>query len=204
MPKKDAFANIGGWLALNDGNIAEKIENLLILSEGFPTYGGLSGRDLDIIAQGLKEIVKEDYLKHRIDSVNYLAEGLIAHGVPVIQPTGGHAIFIDAKKMLPHIEALQYPAHSLAVALYLESGIRGVEIGSLMFAKQPCGSEVPARRELLRLAVPRRVYTQSHFDYTIEAFGKLVKMKDELKGYKIDWEAQHLRHFTAKLSPHTP
>jgi tryptophanase len=166
--KKDAIANIGGWLAMNDDAWAEAARNLLILTEGFPTYGGLAGRDLEAIAQGLREVVHEDYLTYRIRSTAYLGEALVESGIPCVQPIGGHAVYIDAGALLPHLPALQYPGQSLAVALYREGGIRSCEIGTVMFGLHPDGSEVAADMELVRLAIPRRVYTQSHVDYVIE------------------------------------
>ncbi len=199
--KKDAFANIGGWLALNDDEMADKARARLILTEGFPTYGGMSGRDLECIAQGLKEIVDEDYLAYRIRSVKYVSDALDKMGVPVMKPAGGHAVFVDARKMLPHIPPLQFPAHALAVALYVTAGIRSVEIGSLMFGRQPDGSEKPAAMDLVRMAMPRRVYTQSHADYIIECFEEVYKSRDTLKGYEVVWEAPSMRHFTCRLRP---
>jgi len=201
--KKDAFANMGGWLALNDDEWAEKARARLIMTEGFATYGGLSGRDLECIAQGLKEIVDEDYLRYRIRSVQYITEKLDALGIPVMKPAGGHAVFIDAKRMLPHIPPLAYPGQALAVAMYLYGGIRAVEIGSFMFGRQPDGSEKPAQMELVRLAMPRRVYTQSQADYMIEVFEEIVRDKDQLKGLEVIWEPSSLRHFTSKLRPLT-
>ena len=199
--KKDTFANIGGWLALNDDEMATKARNRLILTEGFPTYGGLSGRDLECIAVGLKEIVDEDYLAYRIRSVKYVSDALDRMGVPVMKPAGGHAVFIDARKMLPQIPSLQFPAHALAVALYVKGGIRSVEIGSLMFGRQPDGTEKPAAMDLVRMAMPRRVYTQSHADYIIECFEEVLDIKDSLTGFEISWEAPSMRHFTSKLRP---
>ncbi len=199
--KKDAFANIGGWLAMNDDDWATKARNRLILTEGFPTYGGLSGRDLECIAAGLKEIVNEDYLQYRIRSIAYITEALDKIGVPVMKPAGGHAVFVDARKMLPHIPPLQYPAHALAIALYLTGGIRSVEIGSIMFGRQPDGSEKPAAMELVRLAMPRRVYTQSQADYIIECFEEIYREADRIKGYEITWEPKAMRHFTSRLRP---
>ncbi len=199
--KKDAFANMGGWLALNDDNWAEQARTRLIMTEGFPTYGGLSGRDLECIAAGLKEIVDEDYLHYRIRSIAYITEKLDAIGIPVMKPGGGHAVFIDAKKMLPHIPALQYPAQALAIQLYITGGIRGVEIGSFMFGRQPDGSEVAAPMELVRLAMPRRVYTQSQADYMIECFEEIYKKASEIKGLEVTWEPGSLRHFTSRLKP---
>ena len=202
--KKDALVNIGGWLALDDDAWARKARNQLILTEGFPTYGGLAGRDLEAIAVGLQEIVDEDYLEYRMASTRYLGEALTELGVPIVKPVGGHAVYIDAKSLLPHIPPLDYPAQSLAVALYVTGGIRGVEIGSVMFGRQPDGSEEPADQELLRLAIPRRVYTQSHVDYVIECFEALVGRKDALCGYDITEEPPQLRHFTAHLRPKAP
>ncbi|WP_118840141.1 tryptophanase [Salinibacter ruber] len=202
--KKDALVNIGGWLALDDDTWARKARNQLILTEGFPTYGGLAGRDLEAIAVGLQEIVDEDYLEYRMASTRYLGEALTELGVPIVKPVGGHAVYIDAKSLLPHIPPLDYPAQSLAVALYVTGGIRGVEIGSVMFGRQPDGSEEPADQELLRLAIPRRVYTQSHVDYVIECFEALVGRKGALCGYEITEEPPQLRHFTAHLRPKAP
>ncbi|HEX6946510.1 MAG TPA: tryptophanase [Acidimicrobiia bacterium] len=197
--KKDGLANIGGWLALNDDDLAARCRNLLILTEGFPTYGGLAGRDLDAIAQGLKEVVEHDYLRYRIRSTEYLGEGLVAAGIPIVRPVGGHAVYIDARSLLPHIPPLQYPGQSLAVALYEEGGIRSCEIGSVMFGRKPDGSEQPAAMELVRLAVPRRTYTQSHIDYVIEVAGEVASRASELGGYRIAWEPPALRHFTARF-----
>ncbi len=202
--KKDALVNIGGWLALDDDAWARKARNQLILTEGFPTYGGLAGRDLEAIAVGLQEIVDEDYLEYRMASTRYLGKALTELGVPIVKPVGGHAVYIDAKSLLPHIPPLDYPAQSLAVALYVTGGIRGVEIGSVMFGRQPDGSEEPADQELLRLAIPRRVYTQSHVDYVIECFEALVGRKGALCGYEITEEPPQLRHFTAHLRPKAP
>ncbi|MBK9492506.1 MAG: tryptophanase [Haliscomenobacter sp.] len=197
--KKDALVNIGGWLALNDADWAQQARNLLIITEGFPTYGGLAGRDLEAIAVGLSEIVEEDYLQYRIRSTQYLGEALLKLGVPIVQPVGGHAVYIDAKAFLPHIPALQYPAQALVVAMYEIGGIRACEIGSVMFGRQPDGSEKAAAMELVRLAIPRRVYTQSHIDYVIECFETIVAEKDHLRGMKIVEEPPTLRHFTAKF-----
>jgi tryptophanase len=198
--KKDAIVNIGGWLAMNDDAWAEQARNLLILTEGFPTYGGLAGRDLEAIAQGLAEVVEEDYLRYRIRSTAYLGEALVAAGVPVVQPIGGHAVYIDAKALLPHIPPLQYPGQSLAVALYREGGIRGCEIGSVMFGLHPDGSESPAALELVRLAIPRRVYTQSHVDYVIEVVRWVAERASELRGMRITEQPPALRHFTARFA----
>ena len=199
--KKDAFANIGGWLALNDDALAEEARTRLILTEGFPTYGGLAGRDLDAIAQGLSEIVDEDYLRYRVRVNEYVLERLIAEGVPVVRPAGGHAVFLDAGVMLPHVPPLHYPGQALAVALYEEGGVRGCEIGTVMFGRQPDGSERPARRELVRLAMPRRVYTQSHADYVVETILAVHQRRSELRGLRIVRQPRALRHFTAAFSP---
>jgi len=199
--KKDTFANMGGWLALNNDEWAEKARTRLIMTEGFPTYGGLSGRDMECIATGLEEIIHEDYLQYRIRSVQYINERLDAMGVPVMKPAGGHAIFVDAKRMLSHIEPLQYPAQALAVALYIHGGIRGVEIGSFMFGRQPDGSEKPAAMELVRLAMPRRVYTQAQADYIVEVFQELKNNTSKIPGLEVIWEPSSLRHFTARLRP---
>jgi len=202
--KKDALVNIGGWLALDDETWAHKARNQLILTEGFPTYGGLAGRDLEAIAVGLQEIVDEDYLEYRMASTRYLGEALTEMGVPIVRPVGGHAVYVDAKRLLPHIDPLDYPGQALAVALYTTGGIRGVEIGSVMFGRQPDGSEEPADQELLRLAIPRRVYTQSHVDYVIECFENVYERRNELCGYEITEEPPQLRHFTAHFRPKAP
>jgi tryptophanase len=202
--KKDAIANIGGWLAMNDDAWAEQARNLEILTEGFPTYGGLAGRDLDAIAQGLREVIDEDYLRYRIRSTAYLGEALVESGVPCVQPIGGHAVYLDAAALLPHIPALQYPGQALAVALYREGGIRGCEIGSVMFGQHPDGSERPAPMELVRLAIPRRVYTQSHVDYVIEVVRWVAERAAELPGYRIVEQPMQLRHFTARFEPIGP
>ena len=197
--KKDAIVNIGGWLALNDDAWAERSRNLLILTEGFPTYGGLAGRDLEAIAQGLQEVVEEDYLRYRIRSTAYLGEALVDVGVPCVQPIGGHAVYLDAAALLPHIPPLAYPGQSLAVALYREGGIRGCEIGTVMFGIHPDGSETPASMELVRLAIPRRVYTQSHVDYVIEVVRWVAERASELRGMRIVEQPPTLRHFTARF-----
>ncbi|MBU6297181.1 MAG: tryptophanase [Alphaproteobacteria bacterium] len=199
--KKDAFANIGGWLALNDDVLAQSARERLILTEGFPTYGGLAGRDLDAIAQGLKEIIDEDYLAYRLRTSAYIAERLEALGVPTVRPSGGHAIFVDARAFLPHIPPLQYPGHALAAALYLEGGIRSCEIGTVMFGMQSDGHEQAAPMDLVRMAMPRRVYTQSHADYVVEVFEEIAAEKDRLRGLKIVWQPQRMRHFSAKFEP---
>jgi len=198
--KKDALVNIGGFLALNDDDLAMKCRNLLIVTEGFVTYGGLAGRDLEAIAQGLLEVLDEHYMQYRIRSVEYLGENLLKAGVPIVEPPGGHAIYIDAKRMLPHIPPEQFPGQSLVCELYIEGGIRSVEIGSVMFGKyDKNGKHIAPPMELVRLAIPRRVYTQSHIDYVIEAIDEVNKKKNELKGYRIIYEAPMLRHFTAKF-----
>jgi tryptophanase len=199
--KKDAFANIGGWLALNDDALAQAARSRLILTEGFTTYGGLAGRDLDAIAQGLREIIDEDYLRYRLRTCAYIGERLTALGVPIVKPTGGHAVFVDARRMLPHIPPLQYPGQALAVALYVEGGVRSCEIGTVMFGLGPDGTENAAAMDLVRMAIPRRVYTQSHADYLIEVFEDLVANKDKLRGYRITWQPSAMRHFTAKFLP---
>lgn len=200
--KKDAFANIGGFVALHDEQLANECRNLLIITEGFPTYGGLAGRDLEAIAIGLQEVVQEDYLHYRIRSMEYLTEKLVAAGVPVMQPSGGHAVYLDAKAFLPHIPVEQYPGQALTCALYVEGGIRGVEIGSLMFGKYDAeGKLIPSTLELVRLAIPRRVYTQSHIDYVAEVIIEVYQHRQTIRGLKITEEAPMLRHFTAKLQP---
>lgn len=199
--KKDAFANIGGFIAMHDEALALQCRNLLIITEGFPTYGGLAGRDLDAIAIGLQEVMDENYLQYRIRSIAYLTEKLIAAGVPVMQPAGGHAVYLDAKAFLPHIPISQYPGQVLVGALYLEGGIRSVEIGSLMFGKYDAdGNLIPAMMELVRLAIPRRVYTQSHIDYVAEIIIEVFQNRHQYKGLKIIDEVPFLRHFTAKLA----
>jgi tryptophanase len=199
--KKDPLANIGGWLALNDDAVAERCRNLLILTEGFPTYGGLAGRDLEAIAQGLRECVDPDYLRYRIRSTAYLGEALDLAGVPVVKPTGGHAVYLDARALLPHIPPLAYPGQALAVELYVAGGIRGCEIGTVMFGRQPDGTERPAAMDLVRLAIPRRTYTQSHVDYVIEVVTSVAARAAELPAYEIVEQASALRHFTARFRP---
>ncbi len=201
--KKDPFGNIGGWLAVNDNSLAESCRNLLILTEGFPTYGGLAGRDLEAIAQGLREAVHPDYLRYRIRSTAYLGDALYQAGVPVVKPIGGHAVYIDARALLAHIPPLEYPGQSLAVALYEIGGIRSVEIGTVMFGRKPDGSEVPAEMDLVRLAVPRRTYTQSHVDYVIEVVLEVAREAATLPGYRMVSEPPALRHFTATFEPIT-
>ena len=199
--KKDPLGNIGGWLALNDDGLAEQCRNLLILTEGFPTYGGMAGRDMDALAQGLREAVDEDYLRYRIRSTAYLGEALDRAGIPVVLPVGGHAVYIDARAFLPQIPPLEYPGQALAVALYLEGGIRGCEIGTVMFGRQPDGSEQPAAMDLVRLAIPRRTYTQSHVDYVIEVCEYVAERAAELRGLEIVEQPPVLRHFTARFAP---
>ena len=200
--KKDAFANIGGFLCTNDAELAHQERNILILTEGFPTYGGLAGRDLDAIAVGLHEVLEESYLDYRLLSTRYVVRHLSEAGIPVLTPAGGHAVYLDAKRFLPHIAPLEYPGQALAVELYLEAGIRGVEIGSVMFGLDPnSGVEKAASMELLRLAIPRRVYTQSHMDYVLEAIGLVWERRAAIRGYRITEAPQFLRHFTAKFEP---
>jgi tryptophanase len=200
--KKDALVNMGGFLALNNDDLAARARNLLIMTEGFPTYGGLAGRDLEAIAQGLDEILDEHYLRYRIRSVEYLGERLTRGGVPILQPPGGHAIYLNAKKFLPHIPLEQYPGQALVAELFRAGGIRSVEIGSVMFGKNDAaGQLIPARMELVRLAIPRRVYTQSHIDYVIEVVLEVFARRNELRGYRIIEEPPMLRHFTARFAP---
>ncbi|HEX5241332.1 MAG TPA: tryptophanase [Candidatus Limnocylindrales bacterium] len=199
--KKDGLVNIGGWLAMNDDRLAEACRNLLILTEGFVTYGGLAGRDLEAIAQGLREVVDEDYLRYRVRSTAYLGEALDAAGVPLVKPFGGHAVYLDARALLPHVPPLQYPGQSLAVALYREGGIRGCEIGTVMFGQHADGSESPAPMDLVRLAIPRRTYTQSHVDYVIEVVSWVAERAAGLRGMRIVDAPAALRHFTARFEP---
>lgn len=200
--KKDGLANIGGFLAMNDDALAAQCRNMLILTEGFPTYGGLAGYDLEAVAQGLREVLDEHYLEYRVRTVAYLAEKAVAAGVPIVQPPGGHALFIDAKHMLPHIPPHQYPAQALAIALYLEGGIRGVEIGSVMFGKPHAdGTETPADMELVRLAFPRRTFTQSHIDYVAEVLAYVHDIRETIQGVRMTYQPPFLRHFTAQFEP---
>jgi len=202
--KKDAFANIGGFLAMHNPALARDCRNLLIITEGFPTYGGLAGRDLEAISIGLHEVMEENYLQYRIRSIEYLTEKLTKAGVPVMVPAGGHAVYLDATAFLPHIPVEQYPGQALVGALYIEGGIRSVEIGSLMFGKYDEHHQlIPAKLELVRLAIPRRVYTQSHIDYVAEVIIDVYKQRKDIKGLKIVEEAPMLRHFTIKLKPLT-
>jgi tryptophanase len=198
--KKDAFANIGGFLAMHDEKLAEDCRNLLIITEGFPTYGGLAGRDLEAIATGLEEIVQEEYLEYRIRSIEYLGEKLDDAGIPYMKPTGGHALYLDAKAFLSEIPINHYPGQALCCQLYLEGGVRAVEIGSVMFGKYAAdGQLIPAAQELVRLAFPRRTYTQSHMDYVGEVIQECFKKREEIKGLSIAYESPFLRHFTARF-----
>ncbi|MEO5965150.1 MAG: tryptophanase [Candidatus Limnocylindrales bacterium] len=199
--KKDGMANIGGWLAMNDDGLAEQCRNLLILTEGFPTYGGLAGRDLEAIAQGLTEVVDEDYLRYRTRSTAYLGDALVEAGIPCVQPFGGHAVYMDARAFLPHIPPLEYPGQALAVELYRAGGIRGCEIGTVMFGKHPDGTESPGPMDLVRLAIPRRTYTQSHIDYVIEVARDVATRASSLRGLRIATQPRQLRHFTATFAP---
>ena len=201
--KKDGLANIGGFLCTNDDQLAQQEKDLLILTEGFPTYGGLAGRDLEAIAVGLEEVLHEDYLQYRFASIRYLGEHISRAGVPIVQPPGGHAIYIDARAMLPHIPPLQYPGQSLAIELYREAGIRSCEIGSVMHAEKQSdsGEEIPSAMDLVRLAIPHRVYTQSHIDYVVEAILRVHKRRNSIGGYQITSQPKFLRHFTAQFEP---
>ncbi len=200
--KKDALVNMGGFLALKDDKLFNSLMTTLIVTEGFATYGGLSGRDMEAIAIGLKEVFEHDYLHYRIRSTTYLGEKLKDMGISVISPIGGHAVYIDAKAFYPHMSVEQFPGQALAIEMYKLGGIRAVEIGSVMFgSKDNNGNFFPAKMELVRMAIPRRVYTQSHIDYVVEVFAELIKHKDKVKGYKIIWEPEFLRHFTAHFEP---
>ena len=204
--KKDGMANIGGFLATNDDRLARQERNLLILTEGFPTYGGMAGRDLEAIAVGLYEALSEDYLLYRITSTTYLGEHISRAGVPIVQPPGGHAVYIDAAAFFPHIPPAELPGQALVVELYREAGIRAVEIGTVMFGRSipETGEEVPAAMELVRLAIPRRVYTQSHIDYVVEAILNVWERRHEVGGYRFVEQAALLRHFTARFAPAPP
>jgi tyrosine phenol-lyase len=201
--KKDGLSNTGGFLCTTDRELAAELRNLLILTEGFPTYGGLAGRDLEAIARGLCEVTDEDYLAYRIRSTEYLGERIAAAGVPIVQPPGGHAIYIDAKALLPHIPPHEYPGQALACELYLTGGVRSCEIGSVMFGRRDpaSGEESAADMELVRLAIPRRVYTQSHIDYVIEVVADVAKRRADLRGLEIVWQPERLRHFSARFEP---
>jgi tryptophanase len=201
--KKDGLVNIGGFLAMNNDELARKARNILIVTEGFPTYGGLAGRDLEAFAQGLEEVVDEDYLRYRIRSTSYVLEKLDAIGVPVFKPAGGHAVYLDVSAFLPHVPPPQFPGQALACALYLEGGIRSCEIGSVMFGRTDptTGGFQAAMLELLRLAIPRRVYTQSHMDYVVECIGEVFSRRESIRGVRIVQEPKILRHFTAVFDP---
>jgi tryptophanase len=198
--KKDGLANMGGWLALNNDAWEAECRNLLIITEGFPTYGGLAGRDLESIAVGLEEVVDEEYLKYRFASTQYLGKHLIEGGVPIVRPVGGHAVYLDARAILPQIPPLEYPGQSLAVEIYVHGGIRGCEIGTVMFGRKVDGTEEPTSMDLVRLAIPRRVYTKSHIDYVLEVVLEVFERSGRMKGMKITWEPPALRHFTAKFA----
>ncbi len=201
--KKDGLANIGGFICMHDDELAVEARNLLILTEGFPTYGGLAGRDLEAIAQGLEEVLEEDYLSCRINQVRSLGESLTAAGVPIVRPVGGHAVYLDARAMLPHIPPLEYPGQALTIEIYREAGVRAVEIGSVMFAHRDpgTGEELPADLDLVRLAIPRRVYTQSHLEYVAEAVINVFGRREAIRGVRITEQAPMLRHFTARFQP---
>ncbi len=201
--KKDGLANIGGFVATRDEELARQQRNLLILTEGFPTYGGLAGRDLEAIAIGLREVLEEDYLEYRLASVRYLGEAIAAGGVPIVQPPGGHAVYIDAAAFLPHVTPLELPGQTLVAELYLEGGIRGVEVGTVMFGRRDpeTGQESAAPMELVRLALPRRVYTQSHVDYMVEAILAFAQRRERVGGFRFTYQAPVLRHFTARFEP---
>ena len=200
--KKDALVNIGGFLSLNDEELAMKCRNLLIVTEGFPTYGGLAGRDLEAVAQGLDEILDEDYLHYRIKSTEYLGNKMTDAGIPIIEPPGGHAIYLDAKRFLPNVPPHQFPGQAIVCELYTVGGVRAVEIGSVMFGKNDeNGNHIAPPMELVRFAIPRRVYTQSHIDYVAEVVIEVFQNKDKLKGLEFTYEAPMLRHFTAKFKP---
>ncbi|APF19160.1 tryptophanase [Caldithrix abyssi DSM 13497] len=201
--KKDGLVNIGGFLAMNDDQWAQRITNMLILIEGFKTYGGLAGRDLEAIARGLKEVLDENYLRFRINQTRFLGEMLDKEGVPIVKPVGGHAVYVDARRFLPHIPPEQFPGQALVVELFVRAGIRSVEIGSLMMAKKDpqTGKMIPPKLELVRLAIPRRVYTNMHMQYVAEAIIEIYREREKLKGFTIEYEADFLRHFTARLKP---
>jgi tyrosine phenol-lyase len=199
--KKDALVNIGGFIALSDAGLAQKVKNLLIISEGFPTYGGLAGRDLEAIARGLEEVLDEDYLEHRIGQVRYLGDLLERAGIPIYKPVGGHAVYVLADEFLPHIPRDQYPGWALTVALYRFAGVRAVEIGGVMFAKKKPGKggEIFPRLEMVRLSLPRRVYTVSHLQFVAEAMAEIYRKRDGIRGLRIAEQAPHLRHFTVRM-----
>lgn len=199
--KKDGLANTGGFIALDDEELFRQLTELMIIVEGYPTYGGLAGRDLDVLAVGLGEVLEFDYLDYRIEQVRYFGECLKQAGIPIVEPTGGHAVFVDGGQLLEHIPASQFPAQALAIEFYKEGGIRAVEIGSLMFGgiDPNTGQKLTTKRELVRLALPRRVYTNSHLDYVVEVAGKIVSNKKQINGYKITCQSTFLRHFTCEL-----
>lgn len=199
--KKDGFGNIGGFLAMNDPQLAEQARNLLILTEGFPTYGGMAGRDLQALAVGLEEVLDEKYLEYRAATIRYMAEHLLATGVRIVQPPGGHAVYIDAKHFYPHIPPESFPGQALVCQLYLKGGIRAVEVGSLMFGRSIDGREYPAERELVRLAMPHRVYTQAHVNYVCEVIAEMFEERSRVQGLRITRQSPILRHFTADLAP---
>jgi tryptophanase len=201
--KKDAHVNIGGFFAMNDQDLYQNAGNELILREGFLTYGGLAGRDLDAIAVGLEEGLDEMYLSYRLNQTAYLAQRLSDIGIPILEPPGGHAVYVDAKSLFPQIPQAEFPAQALCIELYLEGGIRSVEIGSVMFAHidPATGETIYPQLELVRLAIPRRVYTQSHLDYVVDVFSKITQRKEEVKGFKITYAPELLRHFTARFEP---
>ncbi len=201
--KKDGLANIGGFLATNDASLAKRERDLLILTEGYPTYGGMAGRDLEAIAIGLQEVMQEDYLDYRLASVRYLGEHIAAEGVPIVQPPGGHAVYIDSAGFLPHVRPLDLPGQSVVVELYVEGGLRGVEVGTVMFGRvdPDTGEEIPGAMELVRLAMPRRVYTQSHVDFMVEAIVAVFQRREGIGGFRFSYQAPALRHFTAEFEP---
>jgi tryptophanase len=201
--KKDGLANIGGFVALNDDALAQRLKTQLILVEGFPTYGGLAGRDLEAVAQGLQEVTDEEYLRFRVGQVRALGERLVSHGVPVVRPFGGHAVYVDIRRFFPHIPQSEFPAQAFTVELYRRHGIRTGEFGSLTFStRDPSSGELrPPELELVRLAIPRRVYTGSQLAFAADAIGELYAQRDEVRGYRIVYEAELLRHFTARLEP---
>ena len=204
--KKDGLANIGGFLATDDAWLAKRERDLLILTEGYPTYGGMAGRDLEAIAIGLEEVLQEDYLEYRLASVRYLGQHIAGEGVPIVQPPGGHAVYIDAAAFLPHVPPLDLPGQSVVVELYAEGGIRGVEVGTVMFGRKDpeTGDDHPAAMELVRLAMPRRVYTQSHVDFMVEAIVEVFRRREEIGGFRFLSQAPALRHFTAEFEPLYP